>query len=110
MPKTWGSTTVSELLPFLLVGLTTGAVYGLAATGLVLTYKTSGIFNFGHGAIGTVAAYVYYELAVRLGWSWEPWVIVSVLIVGPILGLLLERVAHRLALMSAAMKIVGTLG
>ncbi|HEX3963092.1 MAG TPA: branched-chain amino acid ABC transporter permease/ATP-binding protein [Trebonia sp.] len=101
---------MSELLPFLLVGLTTGAVYGLAATGLVLTYKTSGIFNFGHGAVGTVAAYVYYELAVRLGWSWELSFIVSVLVVGPLLGLLLERVAHRLAAASAVMKIVGTLG
>ena len=37
---------MSDLLPFLIVGLTTGSVYGLAGVGLVLTYKTSGIFNF----------------------------------------------------------------
>ena len=37
------------MLPFIVIGLTTGSVYGLAGTGLVLTYKTSGIFNFAHG-------------------------------------------------------------
>src|SRR5258705_136918 len=40
-----------ELLPFIIVGITAGSVYGLAATGLVLTYRTSGIFNFAHGAV-----------------------------------------------------------
>src|SRR4030088_2202763 len=101
---------MSALVPFLIVGLTTGAVYGLAATGLVLTYKTSGIFNFGHGAVGTAAAYVYYELAVKLALPRPVAVAVAVLVVGPLLGLALERVARQLALMSTAMKIVGTLG
>ena len=40
-----------EWLPFIVAGLTNGSIYGLAAVGLVLTYKTSGIFNFGHGVI-----------------------------------------------------------
>ena len=31
--------------------------------GLVLTYKTSGIFNFAHGAVAAGAAYLFYELA-----------------------------------------------
>ena len=42
---------MSDLLPFIVVGIVTGAVYGLTATGLVLTYKTSGIFNFAQGSI-----------------------------------------------------------
>jgi branched-subunit amino acid ABC-type transport system permease component len=31
------------------IGLTSGAVYALAGLGLVLTYKTSSVFNFAHG-------------------------------------------------------------
>ena len=39
------------MLPFIIAGLTTGSVYALAGVGLVLTYKTSGVFNFAHGAL-----------------------------------------------------------
>ena len=51
---------VNDLLPFVVIGLTAGSVYGLAGTGLVLTYKTSGVFNFAYGAIAAVAAFVFY--------------------------------------------------
>ena len=67
-----------ELLPFIVAGITSGAIYGLAGTGLVLTYKSSGIFNFGHGAIATVAAYVFYALHEQAGLSWVPALVVSV--------------------------------
>ena len=53
---------MSDYLPFIISGIATGAIYGLAGSGLVLTYKTSGLFNFGHGAIATVAAYAFYAL------------------------------------------------
>ena len=43
---------MTEFLPFIILGLTSGSVYGLAGVGLVLTYKTSGVFNFAFGAIG----------------------------------------------------------
>ena len=43
-----------EFLPFIVIGLATGAVYGLAGMGLVLTYKTSGILNFGYGAVAAL--------------------------------------------------------
>ena len=46
---------MKDILPFIITGLVTGTVYGLAGTGLVLTFKTSGIFNFGHGAVLTAA-------------------------------------------------------
>ncbi len=61
---------MNDIVPFLIVGVTTGAVYGLAGVGLVLTYKTSGIFNFAHGALATVAAYTFYELWVTAGLPW----------------------------------------
>ena len=43
------------LIAFTIIGLSTGAIYAVAASGLVVTYTTSGIFNFAHGAIGMLA-------------------------------------------------------
>ena len=44
--------------PYLVAGITVGSIYALAGVGLVLTFKTSGIVNFGHGAVAAVAAYL----------------------------------------------------
>ena len=54
-------------LPFLVIGLTTGAIYAMASTGLVLTYVTSGVFNFAHGAVGMFATYLFFELRDQAG-------------------------------------------
>src|SRR2546423_550418 len=60
------------LFPFVIVGITTGAVYALASMGLVLTYTTSGVFNFAHGAIGMFATFIFYQLRVDAGWpTWS---------------------------------------
>ena len=101
---------MGELLPFIVSGIAVGAVYGLAATGLVLTYKTSGIFNFGQGALAAVAAYAFYWLHVDLGLDWKPALAVSVLVVGPLMGLAMERIATSLRPQPTALKIVGTVG
>src|SRR5919198_254949 len=86
-PREREDTTLNELLPFVVSGIATGSIYGLAGTGLVLTYKTSGIFNFGYGALASVAAYVFYFLHVDHGWDWRLSFVVSVFVVGPLLGL-----------------------
>ena len=101
---------MGDLLPFVVSGIALGAVYGLAATGLVLTYKTSGIFNFGHGAVATAAAFVFYWLTKSVGLGTGLALIVSVLVVGPGLGLAMEAFARKLAPRPTALKIVGTVG
>jgi ABC-type branched-subunit amino acid transport system ATPase component/branched-subunit amino acid ABC-type transport system permease component len=101
---------LQEFLPFVVSGIATGAIYGLAGTGLVLTYKTSGIFNFAHGAIATVAAYVFYWMHVDQEIHWTIAMAVSVLVVGPLVGVVMERFAVRLAPQPTALKIVGTVG
>jgi ABC-type branched-subunit amino acid transport system ATPase component/branched-subunit amino acid ABC-type transport system permease component len=101
---------VSTLLPFIVIGLTTGAVYGLAGVGLVLTYKTSGIFNFAHGALATVAAYAFYALFVLNGWPWPLAAAVAVLVLAPIMGLALELASRRLEGTSLALRVAGTVG
>ena len=99
-----------DVLPFIITGLVTGTVYGLAGSGLVLTYKTSGIFNFGHGALLTAASIVFYWIRVTLGWDWKVAFVLSVLVFGPIMGLVLEFVARTLSRQRTSMKIVGTVG
>src|SRR5947209_19811632 len=101
---------MNDYLPFIVSGIATGSIYGLASMGLVLTYKTSGIFNFGHGAIATAAAYFFYFLHVDQGLGWVPALVISVFVIGPLLGIGMERFAARLSKQRTALKIVGTIG
>jgi ABC-type branched-subunit amino acid transport system ATPase component/branched-subunit amino acid ABC-type transport system permease component len=98
------------MLPFIIAGLTTGSVYALAGVGLVLTYKTSGVFNFAHGALATVSAYLFYTLHVEYGVAWPIAAVVCVFVVGPLLGLVMERIARTLAGASLATRVVSTVG
>ena len=59
---------MQDFLNFTIIGVITGAIYAVAASGLVVTYTTSGIFNFAHGAIGMVMAFLYWQLRVQQHW------------------------------------------
>jgi len=98
------------VLPYLVAGLTTGSIFALAAVGLVLTYKTSGIFNFAHGALASASAFLFYCLHVQHGMAWPLAAAICVLGGGPVVGFVLERVARRLALVTLPMKVLGTVG
>jgi ABC-type branched-subunit amino acid transport system ATPase component/branched-subunit amino acid ABC-type transport system permease component len=101
---------VLMLMPFIVAGLTTGSIFALAGVGLVLTYKTSGIFNFAHGALATVSAFSFYFLHVQHGLAWPIAALVCVFVEGPIVGLLLELIARRLASVTLATKVLATVG
>jgi branched-chain amino acid transport system permease protein len=51
---------IRDLEQALVVGIITGAAYGLLALGLVLVYKSSGVFNFAAGEFGTVAVFALW--------------------------------------------------
>ena len=86
---------MSSYWPFLIPGVVNGAVYALAAVGLVLTYKTTGTFNLAFGAQAYVSAVVYYELREHNGWTLLPALVVAVAVVGPMLGVVLDRLVFR---------------
>jgi branched-chain amino acid transport system permease protein len=48
---------VDEFLRLTILGLATASIFALAASGLVLTYTTTGVFNFAHGAVGMLGAF-----------------------------------------------------
>jgi branched-chain amino acid transport system permease protein len=93
--------TVGNALSALIAGVALGAIYSLAATGLVVTYTTSGIFNFAQGAIGMLMAFIYWQLTQGLGLPQIPALIVVVLVIAPAAGMLLERFAMRRAARSS---------
>jgi branched-subunit amino acid ABC-type transport system permease component len=99
-----------DYLPLVITGIANGSLVAIAAMGLVLSYKASGIFNFAHGAMGAVAAGVFYQLYAldHLAWWWS--LIITLVVVGLVGGFLMERVAHFVANASTTMKIVSTIG
>ena len=86
---------MNEFWNLVFSGLVTGAIYSIMASGLVLTYTTSGIFNFAHGAVAFATAYLYYQLNTGLGVPIVPALVIAVFIFAPLLGLLLDRILLR---------------
>jgi branched-subunit amino acid ABC-type transport system permease component len=95
-------------LPFIVIGLTTGSVYALAALGLVLTYRTSGVFNFGHGAIGMFATFLFYSLRQQMPTAFA--LIIAVLVVAPLMGVIIDQLFRRIAGAGPTAAIVASLG
>lgn len=62
-----GVSGVSLLPSFTVIGLVLGGVYALAAIGLVLIYRVSGVLNFAHGAIAMFSTFIAYQVAVVMG-------------------------------------------
>ena len=86
---------MSEFFSLLVAGIVAGSIYAVSASGLVVTYNTTGIFNFAHGAVGMLMAYLFWQF--WQGWHWP--VILSLVLVlavaAPLLGLLIERAIMR---------------
>jgi branched-chain amino acid transport system permease protein len=87
--------TPDSILRWVVVGITLGSIYAVAASGLVVTYTTSGIFNFAQGAIGMLMAFVYWELKVNAGVQTFVALLITVMIAAPLLGVAIERVLMR---------------
>lgn len=86
---------MDKFLTFTIGGLATAAIYAISASGLVVTYTTSGIFNFAHGAFSMMAAFMYWQVHVSWGVPALPAVVLVVFVIGPLFGALVERVIMR---------------
>jgi branched-chain amino acid transport system permease protein len=107
----FGASIAEDIFKALLQGLPPGAVYALVAIGFALTYKTSGVFNFAFGAQAYVSAAMFFKMRVVWEWGVVPSVLVSVFILAPAIGLLLERLIFRNLRTTAALpKLVLTIG
>jgi branched-chain amino acid transport system permease protein len=84
-----------DLLRAGLQGTPPGTVYALVAVGFVLAYKTSGVFNLAFGAQAYVSAVVYFELRTERDWSIPLAFLISVVVLAPLVGIILEYALFR---------------
>ena len=101
---------MTELIRFIIDGISDGSVYAIAGLGLVLTYKTSGIFNFASGAQAAAAAYLFYQFRIEDHLPWPVAALLAVVLIGVVGGLILERIAFCLAHASTAVRVVAMVG
>ncbi|GHA11164.1 ATP-binding cassette domain-containing protein [Streptomyces echinoruber] len=78
-----------------LAGLSVGSAAALTGVGLIVTYRATGVLNFAHGALAMVCAYALRQCVV--GWGWPLWLgaAVTLVVLAPGLGVLLERCVFR---------------
>lgn len=86
---------MNEFISYTLIGVFTGAAYAIAASGLVLTYSTTRVFNIAHGAVGMVFAFVYWDLSQKQGMPAWLSLAVVLLLLAPAFGFFLQRVVVR---------------
>ena len=102
---------MTDFLAFTIVGIVTGAIYAVAASGLVVTYTTSGVFNIAHGAVGMLMAFVYWQVRYDWGWPAPISLVFVILVVAPLFGVLVDRtLARNLEKASLVSRLVVTIG
>jgi len=92
---------VTEFAAYTIIGLGLGGIFSLAALGIVLIYRTTGVLNFAHGAMGMFSTFVAWQ--IFYGWvhpSWPAWLSTLVAVIAglgfaAIMGLVLELAVFR---------------
>lgn len=88
--------TADTISAILVSGIVLGSVYALMASGLSLVWTTLGIFNFAHGAMMTLGAYIAWTISDAAGlglWLAAAIAIAVAAVVGA--GILMERLLIR---------------
>ncbi|OHV44548.1 branched-chain amino acid ABC transporter permease/ATP-binding protein [Pseudofrankia sp. BMG5.36] len=99
-----------EVIRFALLGLGAGSLYSLAALGIVLVFRASGVLNFASGITGGFAAFVFYDLRDMHDVNW-----ILALALSIAFGAALGAATHLLVMTplrkaSALVKLISTLG
>jgi branched-chain amino acid transport system permease protein len=86
---------MDAFVSYTITGLFFGAAYAVAASGLVLTYTTTRVFNLAHGATSMVMAYVFWQLHVENGLPTWLSIVLVLFVIAPLYGVALERLVMR---------------
>lgn len=73
---------LQELAIVLIAGIEFGAIYALAALGLVVVHKATKTVNFAHGAFAMLGAFLSFLIVVKWEWSYG----LAYLLVPPAIG------------------------
>src|SRR5271154_5048566 len=98
-----------DLGPFVISGLSTGAVYVLAGVGLVVLYRASGVLNLAQGALGALSALLAWQITDSGGPEWLGWVGGGVVATAPA-GVSGRSLAPRRSHSARIVRAVATLG
>lgn len=99
------------MLQYVIAGLVLGGIYAIAASGLVVTYRSAGILNFAFGALAYAIARFYYYLNTQQQWPIVPAAVLAILVAGPALGIgFYLALFRRLRLARPLTKVVATVG
>ncbi len=102
---------MSGFLAFVILGVFTGAAYAIAASGLVLTYATTRVFNIAHGAFGMVLAFTFWDFSVRQGLPVWLSLVLVLGVVAPGTGWFIQRfVTRNLGSAPVSVSLVVTVG
>lgn len=107
---------MTELLSLVVAGAVAGGLYAIMASGLVLTYQASGVFNLGHGAVAFTTALTFHVLNQPhdeggLGLPIVVAGLIAVGVVAPLIGLMLDvALFRRLSSAPEAARLVGGIG
>jgi branched-chain amino acid transport system permease protein len=92
---------MSEFAAYTIIGLSVGAIFALAALGIVLIYRVTGVLNFAHGAMGMFSTFVAWQVFYGYphpgmpAWAVTAEAILAGLAFAVVLGLLLELLVFR---------------
>jgi branched-chain amino acid transport system permease protein len=78
-----------KLITAILTALTTGAIYALMSTALVLVWRSTRIINFAQAGQAVLSTYIGYEVTVRTGSFWVG--VIAAMIFGALLGAVIDR-------------------
>lgn len=86
---------MTSFIAFTFFGVFSGAAYAIAASGLVLTYTTTRVFNIAHGAFGMVMAFIFWEFSINQGLPLWLSLVLVFLVVAPATGWFVQRFVTR---------------
>lgn len=84
---------MSDLIQLLFSGLALGAVYALIALGFVAIYRASKVFNFAHGDLLALGAFLMVAISAT-GLPW-PLALLAAMLTTGLVGMAIERVVLR---------------
>src|SRR5260221_12361989 len=85
---------MNEFAAYTIIGLSLGGVFALAALGIVLIYRVTGVLNFANGAMGMFSTFVAWQVVYPLhGPVWLG--VLAALVFSVALGLVLELCVFR---------------
>ncbi len=101
----------SQMLFFLISGLSFGALYAMSSVGLLVLYRTTGVINFAFGAIAAFGAHITWTLINKTEWSPDWFAYLSCVIVAVVLTMFYGLVlAPRFSNRDDLSKMLGTVG